>query len=306
MRSSRKLILVHRNMEQVTLDTSVDIMITPQFYTMKKEALPVKYAYRARKVAPSLFEGLLEGHSRYDYFVFWQGEKWVFIAYNTEEIMAFLEEKGIAPEKVSKLFFAQQALEHFTTPLSLGEKEVLAVFDDTVVVVPRLAVAKQEYATFNEQFRPNKGIQLERGSALLLSKKQAVVLAVAFSLFGVVWIAEGWRYKKSNIELQAEQNELYKTYPALQSAYSRKSIAKKYHNIDRLERRKREIIEKISGLIFKGVTLTDFELDPKGFKVVFVTRDKRVAKRLDDLLKSAGFSKSSRFSNNEIVVKGKL
>ena len=306
MRSSRKLILVHRNMEQVTLDTSVDIMITPQFYTMKKEALPVKYAYQARKVAPSLFEGLLEGHSRYDYFVFWQGEKWVFIAYNTEEITAFLEEKGIAPEKVSKLFFAQQALEHFTSPLPLGEKEALTVFDDTVVVVPQLAVAKQEFVTFNEQFRPNKGIQLERGSALLLSKKQTAMLAVVFSLFGVVWVAEGWRYKKSNIELQAEQNELYKTYPTLQSVYSRKSIAEKYRNIDRIERRKREIIKKISELIFKGVALTDFELDTKGFKAVFAVKNKRVAKRLDELLKSAGFSKASSFSNNEIVVKGKI
>jgi hypothetical protein len=59
MGNNKDLLLVHSAMERVTLVESVNVMLTPQFYTLKKEALPVKYAYQAKKIAPSLFEGLL-------------------------------------------------------------------------------------------------------------------------------------------------------------------------------------------------------------------------------------------------------
>ena len=60
MGSNKELLLVHASMEDVSLAHSVNVMLTPQFYTLKKEELPVKYLYQAKRIAPSLFDGLLE------------------------------------------------------------------------------------------------------------------------------------------------------------------------------------------------------------------------------------------------------
>jgi len=49
MGNNRELLLVHADMEHVSLSQSVNIMLTPQFYTLKKEPLPVKYRYQAKK-----------------------------------------------------------------------------------------------------------------------------------------------------------------------------------------------------------------------------------------------------------------
>jgi len=304
--NSNRLLLIHRNMERISPDTPVDVMLTPQFYTIKREPLPVKFAYQAKKIAPSLFDGLLESDGSYDYFVYREGDTWVFIAYDLDEVLAFLAQKGIPPEKTGKIYFAQQVWKKITDPIPLGEKEALTVLDGTVVVVPRMALPGANFLSFDESFRPSKGVSPEVGGQTLFTRKQAIVVAAVFVLFGGIWLAEGLRYGKTNVTLQKQLNEFYENYPALQSAYTRDSIAGKYRKIDTEERKKREIIGKIAGLIFKGVTLTEFNMTQKKFKAVFVLSDKQVAKRFDQLLKSAGFSKSKASSDTKIIVEGTL
>jgi len=306
MENSNMLVLVHRHMESISPEGMVDVMLTPQFYTMKRETLPVKYAYQARKIAPSLFDGLLEEHGVYDYFVYREGGSWIFIAYDTEEITDFLKEKGIPSEKVGRLFFAQQALEHFSAPVRLGEKEFLSVIDRTVVVVPGQAFPKTEALSFDEGFRPERGVRLEAGGVSLFTRRQAVVLSVILLFFGMIWLIEGWRYGQKNHRLKMELETLHRDHPALQSAYARESVASKYRAIDKRERRKREIVGKIAGLIFKGVTLTRFELNEKRFKAHFSVKGQETEKRLDMLVKSAGFRKHKDVSGNRVVIEGEV
>jgi len=304
--NSNPLVLVHRNMEHIAIDVPVDVMLTPQFYTVKKEPLPVRFAYQAKKIAPSLFDGLLDTEGNYDYFVYRENDSWVFIAYEAAEIMYFLQKKGISPEKIGKIYFAQQAVNKITSPVALGEKEALTQIDGTVVVIPRMALPNADFLPFDNSFRPLQGVRPEAGVQSLLSRKEAIVLAVVLVLFAAVWFAEGMRYGKTNVKLQERLTELYESYPALQSAYARESIASKYRTIDTVERKKRKIIGKIAGLIFKGVTLTEFDMTPQKFKAVFVLSDAKVAKRFDQLLKSAGFSKTPASSDRKIVVEGRL
>jgi hypothetical protein len=306
MENSNMLVLMHRQMEITSPEGMVDVMLTPQFYTMKREALPVKYAYQAKKIAPSLFDGLLEEHGVYDYFVYREGETWIFIAYDTEEIIDFLKAKGIPPEKIGRLFFAQQALEHFTAPVQLGEKEFLSVIDRTVVVVPGQALPKTEAHSFDERFRPKRGVRLEMGKTSLFTRRQAAVLAVILLCFGMIWLIEGWRYGEKNHRLKTELETLYRDYPALQSTYARESVAFKYRTIDKRERRKRKIVGKIAGLIFKGVTLTRFELNDKTFKAHFTVKDQETVKRLGILVKSAGFRQHKEVSGNGVVIEGEV
>ncbi|NOR55751.1 MAG: hypothetical protein GQ531_06035, partial [Sulfurovum sp.] len=104
--TTKALLLVYKDMPEQTLDESVNIVLTPQFYTLKREVLPLQYAYQAKRIAPSLFEGLLEDASNYAYFVQKEKDAWLFIAYDLEKIQDFLVEKGFDLTLVSKMFFA--------------------------------------------------------------------------------------------------------------------------------------------------------------------------------------------------------
>lgn len=306
--NNKELLLVYPSMKHVTLSESVNVMLPPQFYTLKKEALPLQYAFQAKKIAPSLFDGLLEEDKEYEYMVWKEAEEWVFLAYDLEMITAFLQSKGFALENVSKLFFAQQAVDLFEKPLMLGENEALVSLDHMVVVVPRGALAQDEgpALVFDDSFTPKKGVMLQGAYGSVLSMKQASMLAAIFTLFALMFFVEGWRYSGNAKAGEAQMQELLKAYPSLQSTYTRENIITKYRTIDRAERKKRDIIKAVSGMIFKGVTLTSLDIDEKGYKVQFSCKDAQVAKRLQALAKKNQFKTSKIAGSNDLKVEGAL
>jgi hypothetical protein len=283
-------------------------MLTPQFYTLKKEVLPLNYAYQAKRIAPSLFEGLVEEGRDYEYLVWKEEEAWVFLAYDLEMIAAFLERKGFALENVSKIFFAQQSVDLFDKPLLLGENEALVALDNMIVLVPRVALGEDEghSLVFDNSFTPKKGVMLHDAYGSVLSLKQASTLAAIFTLFAIMFFVEGSRYSNNAQVGEAQMQELLEAYPSLQSKYTRDSIVAKYKTIDTAERKKRETVKMVSGMIFKGVTLTSLELDEGSFKVQFSCKDAQVANRVKALAKKNNLSTTAIAGSNDLKIEGAL
>jgi len=308
MGNNKELLLVHPSMKPVSLTEAVNVMLPPQFYTLKKEALPIRYAYQAKKIAPSLFDGLLEAGGHYEYMVWKEDDEWVFLAYDIEKITSFLESKGFALEHVSKLFFAQQSVDLFDKPIWLGEHEALVALDDTVVVIPREALTEENGSSlvFNNSFTPKKGIFLSGAYGSVLTLKQASILAAIFILFALMFYVEGSRYSDDSKAGEAKMQELLSANPALQSKYTRDSILTKYKTIDRAERKKREIVKMVSGMIFKGVTLSSLEIDAKSYKVHFSCKDAQVAKRLNLLATKNKLKTSAVSGSHDLKIEGTL
>ncbi len=308
MGNSKELILVHTSMDEVTLSHDVNVMLTPQFYTLKKEPLPVKYAYQAKRIAPSLFEGLLAEGKAYEYMVWKEEEEWVFLAYDLEMITAFLEHKGFALEHVSKLFFAQQSADLFTSPLPLGSNEALVFLDNVIVVVPKAALGVDEGASllFDDSFTPKKGIMLQSAYGSILTVRQTAVLTSIFGLMALIFFIEGSRYSGNSKAIQMQMEEMLEAYPSLSSKYTRDSIVSKYKTLDSVERKKRETIKTLAGMIFNGVTLNSFEMNDQKFSVHFSCKDAEVFKRVKALAKKNKFNTVNVSRGHDLKIEGTL
>ena len=307
MGNTKELLLAYPSMKQVALTQSVNVMLPPQFYTLKKEALPLRYAYQAKKIAPSLFDGLLEEGKHYDYLVWKEDEEWVFLAYELEMITTFLKSKGFTLENVAKIFFIQQAVNKFDKPLFIGESEALVSLDGTIAVIPRGALTNEESSlTFDESFTPKKGVVLQGSYGSVVTLKQAIILAAIFGLFALMFFIEGWRYSNNAKATETQMQELLEAYPSLQSKYTRESIVNKYKTIDTAERNKRDMIKVISGLIFKGVTLTSLEMNEKSFTVQFACQDAKVAKRVKTLAEKKQLKAIVTTGSNDVKIEGAL
>lgn len=304
MEDNKKLVLVHRSMPKMETEQPVNVILTPQFYTLKKEILPVKFAYQAKKIAASLFEGMLEEGKNYEYFVFKEGEQWVFIAYSLEEITAFFKSKGLSPESVSKLFFAQQALSAFTQPYLLSDREVLTVLDDTVVVMPRSAAEDEAVKRKLDIPNPSKSIALQSSYASLLSFRQSLGFAAVFILFAVLFIVEGVRYGGDTEAERKELESLIEANPSLSSQYTRKNITTKYQKIDQIERKKREAVKSAIGIVYQGVELKGLHIDDKGFYADYAVKESRTIKRMERDAKKANFTVQK--TSDGIKVEGRL
>jgi len=305
--NSKELVLVHREMERYSTDQRIDIMVTPQFYTMKKEILPVRYLYQAKRVAPSIFEGFLEEERAYEYVVFREEDAWVFIAYSPEEIRGFLETKGLSESSVSKLFFAQQAVNAFATPVKLSKKEVLVTIDGVVVMVPEILLSGEKTTIdFDRRFIPKSGFSLPGSSQVLIHSKEAILLTVVFTLFAGIFFVEGWRYSQNLETQQKEMRRLLESYPSLQSKLQRESVFLKYNMIDMQERKKREMIKKLASMIFKGVTLTAYHMNEKKFTLTLSCKDMKVSQKVRALAKKFHLAVESDKGSNILVIKGSL
>ena len=305
---NKDLLLVHSSMDSINLTGSINIMLTPEFYTFKREALPVKYAYQAKKIAPSLFDGLLEDGEEYEYAVFKEDDTWSFIAYDMKKITSFLDNKGIDAGKIGKIYFAQQSVNKFVKPLMIGKKKILNVLDNTVVVIPRMSVDLDEdnLLKFDNTFTPiNGGVGLKGSSNDLISQKQALTLAMVLMLFSGIFLVEGMRYSEDN-ENNTELTSLYEEYPSLKSTYTRQGIIDKYRTINRDERKKRDIIKSLSGMIFKGVTLMKVEVNNENFKAEYICETSDILNRVKDLAKKAHFNTSNTKEKNRLMIEGAL
>lgn len=303
--NTKELVLIHNQMERLSTKKRVNIMLTPQFYTLKREALPVKYTYQAKRIGPSLFDGLLEEGRGYDYFVLKEAEEWVFIAYDKERIKAFLQTKGIHPDKVGKVFFAQQSVEMLSSPILLGEHEALTRLHGTAVIVPQ-SVFPEKFTTltFNNKFTPKKGVSLKESEILFFSVGQVAVFAIMLLGLAGIFGYEGWRYAQGDTAKTEEMQGLLEEYPALESRYVRESLMSKFKKIDRKERKKREIIHSIAKAVFKGVTLNHLTISNKAFSAQFSCQTKAMATKLKSLLQKEKFQVTLKGTTAEI--KGKL
>jgi len=308
MGNTNELLLAYPSMKQVTLSHSVNVILPPQFYTIKKEALPLRYAYQAKKIAPSIFDGLLQEGKEYDYMVWKEDDKWVFLAYDIEMISTFLQSKGFALENIGKIFFAQQFVEQFDKPLLLGTDQALVSLDDMVAVVPRAVLAEDVKSTLelDHSFIPKKSVVLHGNYGSILSKKHAWMTAAVLMLFSVMFFVEGLRYGGHTQEGEVKMQELLAAYPSLQSKYTRESIVNKYKTIDTKERKKRDMVKTVSGMIFKGVTLTSLQIDEKMLKADFSCKDVQTAERVKALAKKNRFNLLPLSGSNNVKIEGVL
>jgi hypothetical protein len=309
MENTKELLLIHASMTRLSREYAdgVNIMLTPQFYTIKREEIPVKYAYQAKRIAPSLFDGLLEESEGYKYFVAQEDEGWLFIAYNPEDIKAVLGQKGILAEQVSKIYFAEQMVEKFNKPVLLGDKEALVNLGGTMTIVPQIALNPDEKPMqITQDFTPKKGVAFEGRGKSIISTNEAYTLAAIFALFAVIYFVEGSRYGKDGAVEETQMQMLLENYPSLQSSYTRKSIYSKYKAIDTKERKKRDIIKSLSHMIFKGSKLSSLSIDDKKFKAQFSCNDASVTSKLKELAKKEKFNTSKIANSNDLKIEGTL
>ncbi len=307
LENSKILLLAYKNMPKQSLNKAVNVMLAPQFYTVKKENLPLKYAFQVKKIVPSLFDGLLDSSKDYEYMVYKESEQWVCIAYSLKEIESFLLSKDIKYEYINNIFFAEQSQKLFTAPVLLGIRDALVSIENSVVIVPQIALLENsETLKIDESFTPKKGISLNGSSQSIIGKKHSIGFSLLFVVLAMAFLFEGWHLGNTSQGIHEKMQELKDEYPALKSDYTRKSVAQKYRAIDKAERKKREAVKTLAGMIFKGVKIETFKMNDKRFIARFQCSDSTVAKKLRELSKKAGFNSVKTLTGNIVNIEEKF
>ncbi|MEA3456253.1 MAG: hypothetical protein U9R26_07070 [Campylobacterota bacterium] len=305
--SSKPLLLIHDAMPMVNRSDVFDIMLSPQFYTLKREDIPVRYHFQAKKLASSILENLLPEDGNYEHYVFKEENLWAFVAYDPGEIGRFLQTRGISTEQVSKLYFAQQVSEKFNMPVLLDENTALGSVQHTATVLPSILLPKEtRYQDFDETFKPGTGTSFGLDAHSIIGRKEAWTISAIFLIFALMFAVEGMRYRQVVTTMQEKVALLLQDYPALQSQYARENIAKKYRKIDREERQKREILKGLSRLVLPGVEVESLLMGRKQYSITLKCPDEKSVIRVHSLAKEKQYKASRVGSENIVKIEGSL
>lgn len=302
--TNAELLLIHRDMPQISQAKAYDLMLTPQFYISKREELPVKYLYQAIRLAPSILDELTHGDD-YSYTAIKEDTGWILIAYSPDEIVSFMESKGLSKNQIGKIYFAQQSKDYFESVVSIDSKNAIMTVNNSVVMVPREFVKSEKFISLTEEARPDKGIRLKSGTSSILGSKQAIVISILLLLLSVGYIAEGLRYQKSLSTLDERVDRLKSKYPSLKnrSTLVLDSIYKSDYVIDSLQRKIRDRLKAISSLTSKNSKIDKLKIDDKGYAVT-ISSDKKTMKKLLKYAKTKNLKVNS--SSGSLVLKGAL
>jgi hypothetical protein len=298
-------LFVYRRMPFVSSPAkgTIDIVLSPEFYVLRKESLGVRSAYAAKRIAASVMAPYVEPAETLRYFVFPCNEAWCFVAYDLHEIEAFLHEKGISFERVGKIYFAQQFVDHLAEPVAIDDKHLLMNVDEIATFVP--FVSNEAYVADVEKIfdrRPKRAVVPERPHTFVSMKTAMTVAFVAIG-FAVVWVAEGMRYEKGADEIRTIYETVVRKYPDLSDGYIREATLRKYETLDRNERRKRKIVQTISNMTSKKTKLLALTLEDKQRKVTarFSCDDKKETHILKRRLQREGFRVKTADQETELT-----
>ena len=288
-------------MEQMSLENSVEIILTPQFYTFIRENLDVKFAYQAKQIAASLFDDYLDPSGDHQYHVNKCDGEWCFFAYNIEEIDLFLASKGIEKHRVSKIYFAQQLLDELEKPIQLSEKNSLQSIDGTVTMIPsRLLDSDTEFQELDfSNIKLNSGITMGASLNSFISLKETIILSSLFFILGAIFISEGSRIKSSIEKEDTVLTELFNENTNYTNSAVRQSVLEKYKTIDKEEHAKRQSIKEISKLLSSKSQLLNLTIDKNKITATIKTTDSAIAKQVNSHAKAKKF----KSINNGLNVK---
>ena len=121
--------------DRFKIEGSVNVILSPSLYWVKKVSLPVKYLRDVKTLLPSLFEGTIPDGS-YSYSAYKSNDEFFVFAYEDKHVIDTLVSKSISPAQVKNVYFAQSEMSDIDGAVKINETQSIYLKDDIVVLLP--------------------------------------------------------------------------------------------------------------------------------------------------------------------------
>ena len=304
-KAKAKAFFVDVDSPSYTLDTSVNVILSPSLYWVKRVSLPIKYLRDVKSLLPSLFEDILP-EGKYSYSAVKENEEFLLFAYNDKEILDLLVEKGINATNLNNIYLAQSEFDTLKSPVKVTTSSVLTLQNGVVVKLPLVLFPDAELLDLSEHVFSKQTIHLTRFNQIADKKSQVVFGSILGFL--IVMFTTEWLITSSKVATIVEkQSEVFNHYNLQATSFQNEAVHAKLNNTFERQTRIRDILN-LALTIKLGADERVEEIDLKKNKVVIViktatevTGTKRLAK-----LKKRFKQTTSRFDNGIYVMEVRL
>jgi len=261
-------IFVDVNSASFELDKSVNVILSPSFYWIRKVSLPVKSLREVKPLLESLFEETLP-EGIYSYSAYKQEDDYYIFAYEDKKILDALHAKGIPSAKINAVYFAQSELVDLDEPKKISEEELILTQDGVVILLPAKFVSDAKELDVSDVKVSKNTLHLKQFGHIVNEKslyKIAVIFLVFIALVGSEYFITLHKAQK----LQTQREKLFSLYGLKSTMFQNESLLRGYEGDYKTQSKLREDMAQILSFSLKsGHKIKAIEYKSKKLKLQF-------------------------------------
>ena len=214
---AKKSIFIDGHTSYSHINEKVDLILSPQFYWVRREKLPVKRVSQAMKIVESFFSDILPD-GQYKYKVVKEEEYFLLFAYQDDAIMQALQTADIDMALVNKLFFLQtELIDHTIDAIAINDEEWL--YNEEGIWI-KLSKEVVDMMTTQEELRTKRielvirdmttskyHIPIDRYNMLIDEKSLRLIILALFALF-ILFMVQYFMMKEDRDRLIISANQV--------------------------------------------------------------------------------------------------
>jgi len=263
------------------INSPVNVILSPQFYWIKKIDIPIKSLYQAKKIANNMFD---------------LDESYIFGAIKIKDkFFAYAIKKDldlkIEKKYIKSLYLAQSELYEFDC-INVGEHSIKKV-EDILFCFPKDENCKS--VDVNKIKLSKNSIQFD---TINLDISSIVIIFLFFIIINITFITRGFIYKQTINNIENKKTNLTKKYNLPPTTFQLDSI---YNNLNSIHQKINQIKSDLEFFtktpIMKNDNYQKLSFDSNSYNVIIKTN-----KNLDYYFKKR-FNVESSFKNNQYKAK---
>jgi len=282
-----------------------DVILSPQFYWVKKVELPVKRVSQALSLAESVYANSLpEGDFAFEASK--SGDEFVIIAYDKEKIFQVLKEKFIKNAKVSGVYFAQNEFSELDGCCGIDQNSSLINLNGLVLQVPRVCTdSKKEISQYleNKKLSRNK-VTLGAFESSVVDAKEFYLLAAGVVILFASFVMDTINYKSEINSLEKQKQELVSKYDLPQTSIQLASIKKSLTKTFTTQKKIRDAVYGANGVgLKKGEFIESIKANSKETVIVIKVSSSNREQEIKRELSKTVDVKSTNIENNNLTIR---
>ncbi len=230
------------------IDSRCDIVLSPQFYWTKKVNLNTNFSFEVKKMAPSIFDGILP-KGDFDYRVFKTNPKeFIILAYDIEHILQELKLLGIDISLVDKIYTIQSELLDKNISLKSDETHGIVSVDGIVVHLPLRFLEETPKNSIEEILQDRLSssyIYSKNLKEMGIDKKESNLILSLLILLALVLFVHILKIEKNRNLIAKQKEKMIKRYDLPKTSFEIKSMQAEFTKIDKEQNRLREALSYI-------------------------------------------------------------
>ena len=239
-RSKAKAFFVDIDSPPYLLEESVNIILSPSMYWVKRVTLPVKYLHEVKSLIPSLFEdNLPEG--KYSYSAYKDDDSFLIFAYNDKEVLDLVAEKGVSSANINNIYLTQSEFDTIDAPIRINETSVLSLQNGVVVKLPSALAPEADALDLNTHTFSKHTIHLTRFNQIADKKSQMVFASILGFL--IVMFTTEWLITSSKVTtIMGKKSEVFTNHNLPSTSFQNEAIHAKLNTTFERQSRIRDIL----------------------------------------------------------------